>query len=95
MTATDAQVRILMRERRRGKTQEQAAAKANLRSRKTVSRYEKMGKMPSELKQPRTYGTHADVFEEDSLSGYARRNQASIGRASCGPFSGESSAGGG
>jgi len=65
MTATDAQVRILMRERRRGKTQEQAAAKANLRSRKTVASYEKLGKMPSEVKRPRSYRTHTDVFEED------------------------------
>ncbi len=29
MTATDAQVRIAMRERKKGKNQEQAAAKAN------------------------------------------------------------------
>jgi len=65
MTATDAQVRVLMRERMRGKTQEQAAAKANLGSRKTVARYEKLGQAPSELKRPRTYRTHADVFEQD------------------------------
>ena len=50
MTATDAQVRILMRERKSGKTQEQAAAKANLRSRKTVAKYEKLERYPSELK---------------------------------------------
>ena len=43
MTATDAQVRIAMRERKKGKNQEQAAAKANLRSRKTVNKYEKLG----------------------------------------------------
>jgi hypothetical protein len=30
MTATDAQVRIAMREREKGRTQEQAAASANL-----------------------------------------------------------------
>ena len=40
MTATDAQVRIVMRERQKGRTQEQAAAKANLRSRRTVRKYE-------------------------------------------------------
>ena len=44
MTATDAQVRIVMRERQKGKTQEQAAATANLRSRKTVARYEDIGR---------------------------------------------------
>jgi len=65
MTITDAQMRIIMRERRAGKTQEQAAAKANAGSRKTVRKYEKLGKLPSELKQPRVYRTHADAFAED------------------------------
>lgn len=65
MTATDAQVRIIMRERSKEHTQEQAAAKANLSSRKTVRKYERLGKLPSELKQPRTYRTRADPFEED------------------------------
>jgi hypothetical protein len=65
MTATDAQVRIVMRERRKGKTQEQAAAKANLDSRKTVWKYEKLGELPSELKKPRVYRTREDPFEED------------------------------
>jgi len=65
MTITDAQVRIIMRERRAGKTQEQAAAKANVGSRKTVRKYEKLGKLPNELKHPRTYRTHADAFAGD------------------------------
>lgn len=65
MTATDAQVRIIMRERRKGRTQEQAAASANLRSRKTVAKYEQLGKLPSEMKQPRTYRTRPDPFAED------------------------------
>jgi hypothetical protein len=65
MTATDAQVRIIMRERSKGKTQEQAAVKANLRSRETVRKYEKLGKLPSELKKPRDYRTRQDPFEED------------------------------
>ncbi len=47
MTATDAQVRIAMRTRKKGKSQKQAAATANLRSRKTVSKYEKVGVLPS------------------------------------------------
>lgn len=63
MTATEAQVRILMRERKSGKSQEQAAAKANLRSRKTVAKYEKLEKYPSELKEPRAYRTREDAFE--------------------------------
>jgi hypothetical protein len=65
MTATDAQVRIIMREREKGRTQEQAAAKANLQSRKTVAKYEGLGQLPSELRQPRTYRTRADPFVED------------------------------
>ncbi len=40
MTASDAQVRIIMRERRKGRTQEQAAVKANIGSRRTVRKYE-------------------------------------------------------
>jgi hypothetical protein len=65
MTATDAQVRLIMRERNNGRTQEQAAVKANLRSRKTVCKYERLGKLPSELKQERTYRTRSDPFEAD------------------------------
>ena len=65
MTATDAQVRIMMRERQKGRTQEQAAASANVQSRKTVAKYEGLGQLPSELKQPRHYRTRADPFAED------------------------------
>src|SRR5512135_960990 len=64
MTATDAQVRIMMRERQKGKTQEQAAASANLRSRKTVAKYEGLKHLPSELKQRRQYRTRRDPFAE-------------------------------
>ena len=65
MTCTDAQVRLIMRERRKGRTQEQAAAKANINSRKTVAKYEQAGKLPSELKKPRNYRTRKDPFEKD------------------------------
>jgi hypothetical protein len=65
MTATDAQVRIIMRERGKGRTQEQAAASANVRSRKTAARYERLGKLPSELTQLRCYRTRRDPFTED------------------------------
>jgi hypothetical protein len=64
MTATNAQVRIMMRERQKGKSQEQAAASANVRSRKTVAKYERLKRLPSELKQPRLYRTRRDPFEE-------------------------------
>ena len=65
MTATDAQVRILMRELKKGRTQEQAAAKANLKSRKTAAKYERLGLLPSQLKKPRAYRTRPDAFAED------------------------------
>ena len=65
MTATDAQVRLLMKERSKGKTQEQAAVKANLLSRKTVRKYEQLDQLPSDLKQARKYRTRSDPFETD------------------------------
>lgn len=54
-----------MRERRKGRTQEQAAASANLRSRKTVARYERIGQLPSEIRKAREYRTRPDAFVED------------------------------
>lgn len=62
MTCTDAQVRQIMKEREHGKTQQQAALKANVKSRATVRRYERLGRLPSELKQPRTWRTRTDPF---------------------------------
>jgi hypothetical protein len=54
-----------MRERQKGRSQEQSAAKANLKSRKTVAKYERLGQLPSELKKPRQYRTRSDPFGED------------------------------
>ena len=54
-----------MRERTKGRNQEQAAVKANLKSRKTVAKYERLSQLPSELKQPRSYRTRNDAFSED------------------------------
>jgi len=65
MTATDTQVRIMMREREKGRTQGQAGARANVRSRKTVAKYEKLGRFPSELAKPRRHRTREDAFKED------------------------------
>jgi hypothetical protein len=65
MTATDAQVRLIMKERAKGHTQEQAAVKANLRSRKTVRKYEQLGQLPSDLQSARTYRTRSDPFAAD------------------------------
>lgn len=76
MTATDAQVRIIMRERRKGRTQEQAAAKANINSRKTVRKYEQLGKLPSEMKKVRVYRTRPDPFEGDWSEVEAKLDEA-------------------
>jgi len=65
MTATDTQVRIIMRERQNGRTQEQPAASANIRSRKTVAKYERLGQLPSERETPRQYRTRTDPFAEN------------------------------
>jgi len=65
MTCTDAQVRLIMRERNRGRTQEQAAVKANVRSRKTVAKYEQLGRLPSEVKEERKYRTRKNPFADD------------------------------
>ena len=43
---------------------EQSALRAGM-SRNTGSKYLKLGKLPSELKQPRTWRTRPDAFEED------------------------------
>jgi hypothetical protein len=61
---SDGEVRIMIRERARGKTQEQAAARAGM-SVRTARTYEHLGKLPSQLKQPRTYRTRPDPFAED------------------------------
>jgi transposase InsO family protein len=55
----------MMRERSKGRSQEQAAVKANLKSRKTVAKYERLSQLPSELKQSRNYRTRRDPFSED------------------------------
>ena len=67
MTCTNAQVRLTMKERSKGRSQEQAAVKANIKSRKTVAKYEHLGQLPSQLKQPRSYRTRQDPFERDWL----------------------------
>jgi hypothetical protein len=54
-----------MKERRKGRTQEQAAAKANVQSCETVRKYEQLGQLPSERQQPRRYRTRVDPFEAD------------------------------
>jgi hypothetical protein len=61
---TDAEVRKYMNERRKGTSREVAAARAGM-SVKTARRYERAGKLPSELKQPHTWETRPNPFAED------------------------------
>ena len=65
MTASDAQVRVVMHERVKGRTQQQAAVRANLDSRHTVAKYEQLSRLPSELREPRRYRTRTDAFAAD------------------------------
>lgn len=61
---TDAEVLRFMRERAKGKTQEQAAARAAM-SVRTARSYERQGKLPSQLRTPRTHRTRPDPFAGD------------------------------
>jgi transposase len=59
---TDAQVRKLMKEIRKSGKVEESALRSGM-SRNTASKYVKLGKLPSELKSPRTWRTRPDPFE--------------------------------
>ncbi len=61
---TDAEVQIVFRERQKGKTQAQAAARAGMHV-NTARKYTRVGKLPSQLKRPRTYRTRPDPFADD------------------------------
>ena len=61
---TDAEVQIMLRERHKGKTQAQAAARAGMHP-NTARKYQRRGALPSQLKQPRTYRTRSDPFADD------------------------------
>src|SRR5258708_5135267 len=60
----DEEVMLYMRTRHKGTTQQIAAARAGM-SERTARRYEQAGKLPSQLKQPRTWRTRPNPFEED------------------------------
>jgi len=61
---TDAEVRQMMQQRAKGKTQTQAAARAGM-SERTVRKYERAGTLPSQLRQPRTHVTRPNPFAEE------------------------------
>lgn len=60
----DAEVRLYMNERRKGRSQALAAARAGL-SERTGRRYERAGRLPSQLKGPRTHRTRPNPFALD------------------------------
>ncbi len=60
----DSEVKLYMSERRKGKSQQGAAARAGM-SERTARKYERAGKLPSELKRPHDWKTRTDPFEED------------------------------
>jgi hypothetical protein len=59
----DAEVRRMLKERANGRTQAQAAARAGM-SQRTARKYERLGQLPSQLKEPRGYRTRANPFAE-------------------------------
>ena len=60
---TDHEVRRMRNERYKGKTQEQAAARAGM-SVRTARKYERLAQLPSQLKKPRSR-TRPNPFEQD------------------------------
>lgn len=60
----DAEVLLYRRERHKGTTQQVAAARAGM-SERTARRYERAGKLPSQLKRPRSWRTRENPFEDD------------------------------
>ena len=60
----DAEVRLYMDERRKGRTQALAAARAGMGER-TARRYEQAGRLPSQRTRPRTHRTRPNPFAAD------------------------------
>jgi transcriptional regulator with XRE-family HTH domain len=61
---TDQEVKLMQRERQKGRSQEQAAARAGMAIR-TLRKYERIGQLPSQLKKSHTWRTRADAFTGD------------------------------
>ena len=61
---TDTEVKLLYKERKRGNSQEVAAARAGMSAR-TARKYEQAGMLPSQMKKARTHRTRPDPFEAD------------------------------
>src|SRR5690349_7404203 len=75
VAVTDAQVRKLMAELEKHGEIGKAAMRAGM-DRKTARKYREAGKLPSELKTPRSWRTREDPFEDDWDYIRARMTQA-------------------
>jgi hypothetical protein len=73
----DGEIKLLIEERRRGASQKLAAARTEM-SERTARKYERAGKLPSQLKAPRTHRTRENPFEADWawVEDQLRRDQA-------------------
>ena len=60
----DTEVRLLQRERQKGSSQAAAAARAGM-SERTARKYERLGRLPSQVRERRDYCTRPDPFIED------------------------------
>jgi hypothetical protein len=60
----DTEVKLYMQARHQGLSQRLAAARAGM-SERTARKYERAGKLPSQMKRPHTWRTRANPFEED------------------------------
>lgn len=60
----DGEIKLLRKERAKGVSQKVAAARTGM-SERTVRKYERAGKLPSQLKQPRVYRTRENPFAQD------------------------------
>lgn len=60
----DGEINLLLEERRKGASQKLAAARTGM-SERTARKYEKAGRLPSQMKVPRTHRTRANPFAAD------------------------------
>lgn len=60
----DGEIKLLLEERRKGASQKLAAARTGM-SERTVRKYEQAGKLPSQLRRPRSHRTRENPFAED------------------------------
>lgn len=73
----DGEIKLLLEERRKGASQKLAAARTGM-SERTVRKYERSGKLPSQMKAPRTHRTRENPFAADWpwVEEQLRRDQA-------------------